>query len=181
MCPLFWSNYCLQPNNSSSKTKKDVFYFIWKAPFVLEIFRFLYFCLPLFFSQSAINCPNMNLITHFVWYLLFFLQKFRKIPLLVIHYLTKFDDVIWSSCWVISKIISASLCKPIHDIINYSISICPFVSGKCGKEVKKLQKIEYLENKKSFLVEIKNTFHSFWRAIFWWKNKNLIKNSRHKL
>ena len=29
---------------------------------------------------------------------LFRLQnKFRKIPLLVIHYMTKFDDVIWSS------------------------------------------------------------------------------------
>ena len=37
----------------------------------------------------------------------------------------------------------------------------PFVSGKCGKEGKKLQKIEYLENKKSFLDEIKNIFHSF--------------------
>ena len=47
------------------------------------------------------------------------------------------------------------------DIINYSTSIYPFVSGKCGKEVKKLQKIEYLENEKSFLDEIKNIFHSF--------------------
>ena len=48
-----------------------------------------------------------------------------------------------------------------HGIINYSTFICFFVSGKCGKEVKKLHKIEYLENKKSFLDEIKNTFHSF--------------------
>ena len=32
--------------------------------------------------------------------------------------------------------------------------------GKCGKEGEKLQKIEYLENKKSFLDEIKRTFHS---------------------
>ena len=30
-----------------------------------------------------------------------------------------------------------------------------------GKEVKKIQKTEYLENEKSFLDEIKNTFHSF--------------------
>ena len=42
---------------------------------------------------------------------------------------------------------------------NYSNS--PFVSRKFGKEVKKLQKFEYLENEKSFLDEIKNTFHSF--------------------
>ena len=71
----------------------------------------------------------------------------------------------------------ANLCKPIHDIINYSTSVCPFESGKFGKEGKKLQKFEYLENKKSFLDEIKNIFHSFWRAIIWWKNKNLIADT----
>ena len=56
---------------------------------------------------------------------------------------------------------STNLCKPIPDIINYSISICPFESGKWEKEGKKLQKFEYLENEKSFLDEIKNIFHSF--------------------
>ena len=55
---------------------------------------------------------------------------------------------------------SVNLWKPIHDIINYSTSICPFESGKCGKEGKKLQKFEYLEKEKSFLDEIKNIFHS---------------------
>ena len=39
--------------------------------------------------------------------------------------------------------------------MNYSTSICPFESGKCGKEGKKLQKTEYNENKKSFFNEIK--------------------------
>ena len=53
----------------------------------------------------------------------------------------------------------------------------PFESGKSGKEKEKIQKFEYLENEKSFLDEIKNIFHSFWRAIIWGKNKNLIKNS----
>ena len=48
-----------------------------------------------------------------------------------------------------------------HDIINYSTSICAFECGKCGKEGKKSQKFEYLENKKSFLDEVKNFFHSF--------------------
>ena len=51
-----------------------------------------------------------------------------------------------------------SLCTAIHDIINYSTSICPFESGKCGKEEKKLQKFEYLENKKSFFDKTKNIF-----------------------
>ena len=114
--------------------------------------------------------------------LLFRLQnKFRKIPLLVISYLSKFDDVIWSSFWVIPKITSANLCKPIHDIINYSTSICPFESRKCGKEGKKLQKFEYLKKEMSFFNEIKNIFQSFWRVIIWWKNEKLIKNSGHKL
>ena len=49
-----------------------------------------------------------------------------------------------SSCWVIAKIASVNLCKLIYDIIKYSTSICPFESGNCGKEGKKLQKIEYL-------------------------------------
>ena len=61
---------------------------------------------------------------------------------------------------MISKITSASLCIPIHDI-NFSTSICPFESRKCGKEGKKLQKFEYLKTKKSSLDEIKIIFHSF--------------------
>ena len=93
---------------------------------------------------------------------LFRLQsKVRKIPLLVIHYLTKFDDIILSSFRVIPKITSANLCKAIHDIINYYTSIWPSEFGKCGKEGKKLQKFEYLENEQSFLDETKNIFHSF--------------------
>ena len=48
-----------------------------------------------------------------------------------------------------------------HDIINYSTFICPFESGKCGKKEEKIQKFEYLENKNSFLDELKNIFHSF--------------------
>ena len=87
-------------------------------------------------------------------------NKFRKIPLFFIYYVTKFDDVMWSSFWVIAKIASTNLCKSIYDIIKYSTSICPFESGNCGKERKKLHKIEYLENNKSFLDEIKGIFHS---------------------
>ena len=108
-------------------------------------------------------------------------NKFTKISLLVIYYLANFNGVIQSGFWVIPNITSENLCKPIHDIINYSISVGPFESGKCGKKEQKLQKFEYLENKKSFLDEIKNIFHGFPRAITWWKNKNFIENSGHKL
>ena len=38
--------------------------------------------------------------------------------------------------------------------------------GKKEGKTKK-QKLEYLENEKSFLDETKNIFHSFWRAIIW--------------
>ena len=37
----------------------------------------------------------------------------------------------------------------------------PFESEKCGMEGKKSQKLEYLENEKSFLDEMENIFHSF--------------------
>ena len=71
---------------------------------------------------------------------LFRLQnKFRVIPLLVMYYLTKFDYVIQNIFWIIPKITSANLLHnllPILDIINYSIFICPFESGKYGKERK---------------------------------------------
>ena len=45
-----------------------------------------------------------------------------------------------------------------HDIINYSTSICPFESGKSGKEEEKIQKFEYRVNEKIFLDEIKSIF-----------------------
>ena len=45
--------------------------------------------------------------------------------------------------------ISATLCKPIHNI-NYPIFICPFESGKCGKEAEKFKKIESREGKELF-------------------------------
>ena len=46
--------------------------------------------------------------------------------------------------------------QAIYDIINYSTSICPFESGKCGKEREKSQKIEYLKERKE---------------LFWWNKK----------
>ena len=66
------------------------------------------------------------------------------------YYLSKFDDVIQRSFWVIPKITSANLRKPTHGIMNHSTSICPFEFRKCGKEVKKSQKIEYKVTLKLF-------------------------------
>ena len=90
--------------------------------------------------------------------------------LLMMYYLTKFDVVLQSDFWVIPKITSTNLCKPIHDI-NYSTFICSLESWKCEREGKKLQKFEYLENKKNFLDEIKRLSIVFWRVIIWWKKQ----------
>ena len=78
-------------------------------------------------------------------------NKLRKIPLFVmIHHLTKFNDVIYTAVFqLFQKITSANLEKPIHDSIDYSTFICPFESGKGGKEGEKLQKFDYLQNEKS--------------------------------
>ena len=73
-------------------------------------------------------------------------KKFRKIPLFVIYYLTKFVDVI-------PRII------PKMSYSKNSTFICPFELKKWKGQ--KLQNFEYPENEKSFLNEIKNIFHSF--------------------
>ena len=89
---------------------------------------------------------------------LFRLQvKFRKIPLLVMYYLT--DEVSWCN---IKRFLSyykksAIICKPIHNIVNYSTVTCPFESAKWGKEEKNLQNF--------FSGETKSISNSFWRAI----------------
>ena len=79
------------------------------------------------------------------------------------------SDLVWwcNIKWLLSfsKIKSANSYKPIHDIINYSASICSFEPGKRGIEGKKLHKFEYFKNKKSFFDGIKNIFYSFWMAI----------------
>ena len=65
------------------------------------------------------------------------------------YYLTKVDDVIQSDFWVIPKITTPYLCKPIHHI-NYFTSIRPSVFGKCGKDGKKLQNWVSQERKELF-------------------------------
>ena len=43
---------------------------------------------------------------------------------------------------------------------------------------RKYKKIEYLENEKSFLDEIKNIFHSFWRSISFGEKYKFVKKWR---
>ena len=58
------------------------------------------------------------------------------------------------------KITPANLCKPIHDILIIPLLFVLLnlesVEEEKGKGRGKIQKLEYLENVKSFLDEIKN-------------------------
>ena len=67
------------------------------------------------------------------------------------YYLTKINDsVIQSGFSVTAKIASSDLCKTIHNIINYSISICPFETGKCGKDGKNYKDLKISRTKRAF-------------------------------
>ena len=54
---------------------------------------------------------------------------------------------------IIPNISSANLCNPIHDIINYSTSICPFEPEKCGKGGKKYKNMNILRTKRAFWMK----------------------------
>ena len=179
LCPQFFTKFLFFTKWQPFRNYERCFLFHLKSSFrAQDIPIFVFRSSPLFLLVShcfrgwskinfkvygIIKCLNQNLIKHFVRYL-------RKEKRYGIETLS------------INRVLNKEhFHEKTHDIINYSSSICPFVFGKCGKEGKKSQKIEYLKNEKSFLDKIKSTFYSFWRAIIWWKNKNLIKISGHKL
>ena len=59
--------------------------------------------------------------------------------------------------------------------LNFKIDLGSSSKAMADREKKrrrwKYKKFEYLKNEKTFLDEIKNIFHSSWRAIIWWKIK----------
>ena len=65
-----------------------------------------------------------------------------------------------------------------HKLFHFHLS---FWIWKVWKGREKITNNLNICRTKGVLDEIKNIFHSFWRAIVWWKNKNLTKNSGHKL
>ena len=44
---------------------------------------------------------------------------------------------------------SANLYRPIHDIMNYLTSICPFEYGKCEKQGKKYKNLNSSKTKRA--------------------------------
>ena len=95
---------------------------------------------------------------------------------LVMYYLTKFDDIIQSVFWVIPKLTSANLCKPIHDIINYFtfILLNLKIVERNGKNHKHLN---ISKTKRAFKMKWKAVFIVFEGLSFGEK----VKNSEHML
>ena len=61
-----------------------------------------------------------------------------------------FHEKIMKKMCTRNKITFVSLCKSIHNIMNYSNFNCHFVSAKRGKEGEKIETLKYLKNKESF-------------------------------
>ena len=129
---------------------------IIKKPWKSQLYFFLH-TQSLLIGRIIKNKRGLELVTsHFSGY-----ETSSKYSF--IHYILS-DQVWWH---IVKQFLSYSknyICKFMqlsswHD--KLFISSCPFESGKFGNDGKKLQKIEYLENKKSFVDEIKNIFHSF--------------------
>ena len=69
------------------------------------------------------------------------------------YYLTKFDDVIYSGFWVILKIKSVNLCKPIYDIINYSTSFAILNLESVEKKGKNYKNLNISRTKRAFQMK----------------------------
>ena len=77
------------------------------------------------------------------------------------YQLGNFDDLIQSGFCVIPKITFVNLYKTIQDIITIPVLFEPLNLKTLERNEKKLQKIEYLEDQKSFQDKINIIFHNF--------------------
>ena len=82
-----------------------------------------------------------------------YITSSEKIPLLVMYYLTKFDDVMYNSFCAIPKITSANSCKPIHNMINYSTSMSLWIWKVWNRREKNYKNLNILRLKKTFLMK----------------------------
>ena len=64
-------------------------------------------------------------------------------------------------------------------IFHFHLSFSIWKVWKWREKITKIWIFE--EGKELFIWNNKKKIHSFWKAIIWWKIKNLMKNSRHKV
>ena len=97
--------------------------------------------------------------------------------LLVIYYLTKFDEAVFE--WFQKLHLQVYASQWHHKLFRLPLSCWIWKVCK-GKDIVTKIWISW-EQKELFQWNKTNFCFCFWRAIIWWKNKNLIKNSGHKL
>ena len=100
---------------------------------------------------------------------------YKNVPYLILYQWPKFQchtffpsqDI--KQNVLLSSYLNSWWCHELQDLSSIKL-LSNGWQGEKERKVK-IQKFEYLENKKSFLDEMKNIFHSFSRAIIWWKIK----------
>ena len=103
---------------------------------------------------------------------LFRLQKFRSEKFLYQLYIS--DQVWWHNIKQFLSYSKNCVCKFMqanswhHKLFNFLLSFGIWKVWKGREKIIKIS-VSYLEKEKSFLDEIKNNFHSFWRAMIRWK------------
>ena len=95
----------------------------------------------------------------------------KKVPHLILYQWTKFQ------CYILflSQDIKQNVLSSYLDrwwLTSFKVFLGSTSKAMADRE-KKMERLKYkyLKNEKWFLDEIKNTFHSLWRAIIWWKIK----------
>ena len=92
---------------------------------------------------------------------------------LIVYHWTKFQCHTFFLSQDVKQNVSLSSYLDSDDFINFKIYLGSTSKAMSDRE-KKMEDgniSEYLGNEKSFLDKIKNIFHSFGRAIVWWKIK----------
>ena len=162
----FFNIYLIE---SLLKMTKNVFYFILKALFVLEIFKFLsrFFGYKLYktldyWSGDMLNLnfpkKSLGLVSppHFAY-------DFSRKLLLMLHSINwpNFIASLPLLLQILGNICVAIVCFPAYDVTNFEINLIFLIKSLWYRNKKSRQKLKYIENEKSFWDEIKSIYSSF--------------------
>ena len=111
-------------------------------------------------------------------------NKFGKIPLLVTSHIMIIHHVRWCNVMQLLSYFKSSVCKFLqanswhHKLFYFHSAFCV---RKVWKGREKMTKNWISRERKELFRWNGKNFSYFWRAIIWWKNKEMIKNSTRKL
>ena len=95
----------------------------------------------------------------------------------VINLLANLDTLIQRGFWVVNKVTIDSLCKPYHDVINILFWTSSQDLETLDKKEENYKKIDYLDDEKSILGEIKTIFQNLLKTFFGWNIKKIAGTS----